>query len=91
MELHFTSHSTNLLDFSNPGALLCARGKTKENNNKNPVPVFPSAAKICECWKNADKVQSEGLHAGSFWKLLGMNPRWFSIILILAGKKKKIK
>lgn len=64
MELHFTSHSTNLLDFSNPGALLCARGKTKENNNKNRVPVFPSAAKICECWKNADKVQSEGLHAG---------------------------
>lgn len=51
MELHFTSHSTNLLDFPNPGALLCARGKTKENNNKNPVPVFSSAAKIykCEC------------------------------------------
>lgn len=50
MELHFTSHSTNLLDFSNPGTLLCAGGGgTKENKNKNQVPVLSSAAKICEC------------------------------------------
>lgn len=68
------------------------KGENKRKQQQKPSASFLVSRKNLQmCWKNADKVQCEGLHAGSFWRLLGMNPRWFSIILILVGKKKNKK
>lgn len=67
------------------------KGENKRKQQQKPSASFLISRKNLQmwmCWKNADKVQSEELHAGSFWRLGGMNPHWFSIILILVGKKK---